>query len=226
VGFNSFVSIPLSCSDQPDPPSFAPNSPFGPDIVTAPMNGVLGGISNNSVIYTPNVNFQGKDSFTFKSDDGTSDSAPATIAITVNGPVVNPPVTAAVEALTVSPRRWRRGGALPVVSVAPKGTTIGVRLSAAGRVTLRFRRARPGRRVRGRCVRPTLLNRNRPRCTRYVRQGSYSFNGKQGANSVRFQGRLSARRRLPLGRYRMSARVTANGQTSPSRTVSFRIVRR
>jgi Tol biopolymer transport system component len=83
AGFNSFVSIPLSCSDAPDPPSFAPNSPFGPDIVTPPANGVLGGISNDSVIYTPNVNFQGQDSFTFKSDDGTSDSNIATITITV-----------------------------------------------------------------------------------------------------------------------------------------------
>lgn len=227
VGFNFFASIPLSCSDQPDPPSFAPNSPFGPDIVTPPAHGVLGGISNDSVIYTPNVNFQGQDSFTFKSDDGTSDSTPATIAITVAGPVVNPPGAATVEALTVVPRRWRRGSALPRVSQAPVGTRIGVRLSAAGRVTLTFRRARPGRRVRGRCVRPTVLNRNRRRCTRYVRvRPSLRFDGKQGANSMRFQGRLNARKRLALGRYRVSARVTAGGQTSPSRTVSFRIVRR
>jgi Tol biopolymer transport system component len=229
VAFNSFVSIPLPCSDLPDPPNFGPNSPFGPDIVTPPAHGVLGGISNDSVIYTPNVNFQGQDSFTFKSDDGTSDSAPATIAITVSGPVVNPPPppgAAIVEALSVSPRRWRRGSALPVVSLAPVGTTIRVQLSAAGRVTLRFRRARPGRRVRGRCVRPTRLNRNRPRCTRYVRAGRFSFDGKQGNNSVRFQGRLTRRKRLPIGRYRMSARVTANGQTSPARTVRFRIVRR
>ena len=227
VGFNFFVSIPLPCSDQPDPPSFAPNSPFGPDIVTPPAHGVLGGISNDSVIYTPNVNFQGQDSFTFKSDDGTSDSSPATIAITVNGPVVNPPGGATVEALTVVPRRWRRGSALPTVSQAPVGTRIGVRLSAAGRVTLTFRRARPGRRVRGRCVRPTVLNRNRRRCTRYVRvRPSLRFDGKQGANSMRFQGRLNARKRLALGRYRVSARVTAGGQTSPSRTVAFRIVRR
>jgi hypothetical protein len=75
-------------------------------------------------------------------------------------------------------------------------------------------------------VRPTRRNRNRRRCTRYVRAGSFSFDGKLGANSVRFQGRPSARKRLPLGRYRMSARATANGQTSPARTIRFRIVRR
>ncbi len=226
VGFNFFVSIPLSCSDQPDPPSFAPNSPFGPDIVTPPAHGLLGGVSNDSVIYTPNVNFQGQDSFTFKSDDGTSESTPATIAITVNGPAGNGPGAATVEALSMAPRRWRRGSALPTFSQSPVGTRIGVQLSAAGRVTLAFRRARPGRRVSGRCVKPTRRNRARRRCTRYVRAGALSFDGKQGANSVRFQGRLSARRRLALGRHRMSARVSAGGQTSPARTVSFRIVRR
>jgi Tol biopolymer transport system component len=87
VPFNGFVQIPLPCSDVPDPPTFGANSPFGPDIVTPPANGVLGGISNDSVIYTPNVNFQGTDSFTFKSDDGTSDSNIATIAITVGAPL-------------------------------------------------------------------------------------------------------------------------------------------
>ena len=90
VAFNSFVSIPLPCADTPDPPDFTPNNPFGPDIVTPPAHGVLGGISNDSVIYTPNVNFQGQDSFTFKSDDGTSDSNIATARITVAGPGAGP----------------------------------------------------------------------------------------------------------------------------------------
>jgi len=219
VAFNSFVSIPLVCTDRE-------GQSFNPDIVTGPAHGNLGGINNDQVIYTPTANYQGPDSFTFKNSDGNSDSNIATVQITVEGPVVNPPGAAIVEALTVSPRRWRRGSALPTVSLAHRGTTIGVRLSAAGRVTLRFRRARPGRRVRGRCVRPTRLNRNRRRCTRYVRAGRLSFDGKQGLNSVRFQGRLSASKRLPIGRYRMSARVTAGGQTSAARTASFRIVRR
>lgn len=86
VRFNGFVKIELTCADTPDPPSFQENSP-DPEIATPPSHGVLGGISNDSVIYTPNVNFQGQDSFTFKSDDGTSDSNIATITITVAGPV-------------------------------------------------------------------------------------------------------------------------------------------
>ena len=236
VAFNSFVSITLSCTDAVEPTDTEPQD-VDEEIVTPPPNGDLGALQGATVIYTPKANFQGQDSFTFKGTNfgfggEQATSNVATVAITVAGPAGGGggggggAGAATVDALTVSPKRWRRGGALPVVSQAPKGTTIGVRLSAAGRVTLAFRRARPGRRVRGRCVRPTLLNRNRRRCTRYVRAGRLSFDGKQGANSVRFQGRLSARKRLPLGRYRLSARVTANGQTSPARTVSFQIVRR
>jgi len=226
VAFNSFATIPLECADTPDPPGFGSNDPFGPDIVTPPGKGVLGGISNDSVIYTPNVNVRGSDSFTFKSDDGTSDSNIAKIQITVAGPGGGGGGGPTVESLAVSPQRWRRGRRLPRASATPVGTTIAAGLSAAGRVKLTFKRARPGRRVRGRCVKPTPLNRSRRRCTRYVREGSYSFDGKKGANTVRFQGRLNRRKRLPLGRYRLFATVTANGQTSPALRVSFRIVRR
>jgi Tol biopolymer transport system component len=217
VAFNSFASIPLVCTDRE-------GQGFDPEIVTPPGHGNLGAIDNDRVIYTPNANFQGQDSFTFKNSDGNSDSNVATIHISVGGPGTQAGAT--VDALTMSPKRWRRGSALPTFSAARVGTTIGVRLSAAGRVTLTFRGARPGRRVHGRCVRPTRRNRTRRRCTRYVRASALSFDGKQGANSVRFQGRLSARKRLALGRYRLSAAVTAGGQTSPSRTVAFRIVRR
>jgi Tol biopolymer transport system component len=85
VAFNSFVSIPISCSDVPEPFQTDPQS-VDEDIVTQPSNGVLGSLDSGRVIYTPNVNFQGQDSFTFKGSDGTSDSNVATIAITVSGP--------------------------------------------------------------------------------------------------------------------------------------------
>ena len=79
VAFNSFVSIPLVCSDRD-------GQAFNPEIVTGPAHGNLGGINNDQVIYTPNANYQGPDSFTFKSSDGNSDSLPATAQITVGGP--------------------------------------------------------------------------------------------------------------------------------------------
>ena len=229
VDFNSFVSIPLSCTDPPDPPETAPDT-LDADLVTPPQNGILGEIDDNRVIYTPNVDFSGQDNFSINSNDGTSSSNTGTISITVaprgpddggvggDGPNV--------DALAVSAKRWKRGNRLPRISQnVPTGTTITVQLSEAGQVALRFNRARPGRRVRGRCVRQTRSNRSRPRCKRFVRAGTLRFAGRQGVNTIRFQGRLTRRKRLPLGSYRMSARLTADGETSSAKTVSFRIVR-
>ncbi len=51
-------------------------------VVTGPSNGTLTGTAPN-VTYTPNVNFDGADSFTFTVNDGSATSAPATVSITV-----------------------------------------------------------------------------------------------------------------------------------------------
>ena len=66
-------------------------------IVSGPSHGSLGPIGTVSctlaanprscaadVTYTPALNYNGPDSFTFKVNDGTVDSAPATVTITVN----------------------------------------------------------------------------------------------------------------------------------------------
>jgi hypothetical protein len=51
-------------------------------IVKSPSHGKLSGTAPD-VSYTPNSNFSGSDSFTFKVNDGTTDSAEATISVTV-----------------------------------------------------------------------------------------------------------------------------------------------
>ena len=52
-------------------------------IVAAPTHGTLTGTGAN-VIYTPASNYNGSDTFAFVVNDGVGDSAPATVAITVN----------------------------------------------------------------------------------------------------------------------------------------------
>ncbi|MHC4568481.1 MAG: ParA family protein, partial [Planctomycetota bacterium] len=58
-------------------------------VLRNPAHGTLSGTAPN-LIYTPNPNFSWLDSFTFRANDGTADSAPATIRISVT-PVNDPP---------------------------------------------------------------------------------------------------------------------------------------
>ncbi|MEI6501576.1 MAG: Ig-like domain-containing protein, partial [Armatimonadota bacterium] len=51
-------------------------------VVTAPAHGTLSGTAP-SLTYTPAANYSGPDSFTFKANDGTANSEPATVSITV-----------------------------------------------------------------------------------------------------------------------------------------------
>ncbi len=70
------VSVTLTGSDvENDPLTYA--------IVTAPSHGSLSGTAPD-LTYTPNANYNGPDSLTFKANDGTVDSDLATVSITVN----------------------------------------------------------------------------------------------------------------------------------------------
>ena len=51
--------------------------------------------------YNPDTDYVGADSFTFKANDGTTDSNIATVSITVQGPANDPPV-ANNQAITVN----------------------------------------------------------------------------------------------------------------------------
>ena len=174
------------------------------------------------MIYTPNLNFSGTDSFTFKGNDGTSDSharddqhhrQPGRWRRRGGGADTRAAIISSAAAI---PARWRLGSLLPRFSLAPKGTTIRWRLDEAARTTLTFAKAAGGRRVGSRCVRPTRANRNRRRCTRYVTKGALSSRGKVGLNRVRFQGKLTRTRTLTLGRYRLRvSAVDAAGNRSP-----------
>lgn len=72
------------------------NDPLTYILTGSTLNGTItctGGASR-SCTYTPDPNFNGTDSFTYKTNDGTSDSNSSTVTITVT-PVNDPPVMAA-----------------------------------------------------------------------------------------------------------------------------------
>ena len=62
------------------------------NVVAGPAHGTLSGTAPN-LTYTPNRNFSGPDSFTFKVNDGAADSVATTVSITVT-PINDPPMAA------------------------------------------------------------------------------------------------------------------------------------
>ena len=72
-------------------------------MATQPTNGAITGIANTTcsnttpndcsadVTYTPNLNYNGTDGFTFTVNDGRQDSLPANVNLTIT-PVNDPPV--------------------------------------------------------------------------------------------------------------------------------------
>ena len=136
-----------------------------------------------------------------------------------------PPV---IEAMRISPARIALGRSLPALaSRLARRTRISFRLSEAASVRLTFARQRPGRRVRGRCRPPGPRNRGR-RCRRFVLvRGRLVFHADSGDNRIRFSGRLSRRRTLRPGTYRVRLRPTDEADNvGASASRRLRLVRR
>ncbi|MEQ1850830.1 MAG: DUF4347 domain-containing protein, partial [Chthoniobacteraceae bacterium] len=68
-------------------------------VITGPSNGTLTIHADGSFTYTPNLNFNGIDTFTYRASDGALDSAVATATITVNAQNDAPVVTTTSSAL-------------------------------------------------------------------------------------------------------------------------------
>jgi streptogramin lyase len=130
--------------------------------------------------------------------------------------------------LRLSRRTFRLGSRLPaLLSAVRTGTVIRFDLSESARVTARFERRATGRRVGRRCRRKTRRNASRRKCVRYVRvRGSFTVNGERGRNRVRFLGRISRKRKLRPGRYRLLLRARdAAGHRSTTSRARFRLLR-
>jgi hypothetical protein len=139
------------------------------------------------------------------------------------------PVKPTISGLAQSAPRWREGTTLASVSRAvarpPRGTTFRLSLNQPATLKLSFTRLIAGRRVGGRCVAQTSHNRHRHACNRTSAAGELLLAGAhQGINRVRFEGRLSAARKLKPGRYSMTVTAAAGGLASAARSLTFTIV--
>src|SRR5207247_876183 len=76
------------------------SNPLTAVLVSGPSHGTLTLNANGSFSYTPAVNYNGPDSFTYKANDGSLDSNVATVAITVTA--VNDPPVAANDSFTTN----------------------------------------------------------------------------------------------------------------------------
>jgi CSLREA domain-containing protein len=221
--------IALPCSDPDGDPVTA--------LVfdTSPAKGALSGTGLTSRTYTPNPGATGSDVFAFHATAGGLDSPPATAAITIKPVAAAPPAPAdpapppppPPPCCAPAPDLTAPAFQGPVVvrpsRFAPAaGAAIAYSLTEAATVTFSVERATLGRKVGGRCVKPSRRNRRRSRCTRYARVGrAFTHQGQAGRNSLRFA------RGLRLGRYRLVAVAKdAAGNVSTVRRTSFRIARR
>lgn len=215
IGVNQFTTISLSCTDPDsgfgkEPPTPEPIDDSGLEIVSQPANGTIGGISNDeTVIYTPNKDFRGTDTFTYTGSDGTSDGDPATVTINVGQEGGGDNKAPKISNIKVSNKRWRRGKKLASFSLAPVGTTISFNLSEKAKTTLSFQRKKKGKGGKA----------------KFVGAGKITLSAKAGKNKVRFQGRLSKSKKLSPGTYRVvvSARDPA-GNRSKRNGPTFTIV--
>jgi hypothetical protein len=117
------------------------------------------------------------------------------------------------------------GTATPARRRAKRGTKLKLRLSEAARVRFTVLVSKPGRKVRGKCRKPTRANRHRKHCKRLVRVRAFSRAAPAGKSRVVFTGRFG-RKALTPRRYVLRARPTdAAGNVGNSRKLKLRIVR-
>ena len=220
VGFNAFAMVPLGCTD-PAPE----NDVVTRSIVSLPMHGSLGSVIGNSVLYTPGLNFLGTDQFTFKGNDGTSDSNVATVKLAVT-PNTQPP---AITAASLTNKRFRvatRDTAISAKKI-PLGTNFRFTLSAPAKLQITITTPAPGLRRGRSCKAPTnrLKRAHAKRCTRTITVATLTrANEPNGNDSVAFSGRIGHRALSPRGYRALLIASSAAGRSKPV-TLSFVIVR-
>jgi hypothetical protein len=181
----------------------------------------VGPVANGALIDTSTL---GSHTFTVNAQD--SDGAPATKSAGYTVVAAGPIISGARE----TAKTWRENNTLAHTSAKkkkiPVGTTFSFALNEGATVTLGFTRQDAGRKVHRACVPASTKNRNKPRCTRAIAAGSFTFSGHPGVNRVRFAGRISPTSKLKPGRYTLQIGATDTQRThSAPQSLTFTIVR-
>jgi len=144
------------------------------------------------------------------------------------------PPTAGVDAtaprltdLRLSRRRFAAASRGPSARAArkPIGAKVSFTLSEDAIVAFGVERRRAGRRVGGKCRKPTRRTRSRRRCDLRLK-GRFARTAGQGRTSFRFTGRVRGRKLKPGRYYLVAAATDAAGNRARPVRVGFTVVRR
>ncbi|MGD0455151.1 MAG: hypothetical protein ABSB69_16300, partial [Solirubrobacteraceae bacterium] len=212
------------------------------DVYTIAGNGMRGfsgdgGLGTAALVYEPSsVTFDAAGDVVF-ADGGNNRVRMVTLRASPGGqpapklpPVVSTPVPPSITNVAQSHRKWREGKALARIArrqkPLPLGTTFSFTLNEQAKVSFAFTQRVGGREVKRKCVAQTKRNRRKHTCKRTVTRGALSFTGHAGTNKVFFEGRISHSVKLRPGTYTLVIAATnAAGQRSPSRQLTFTIVK-
>jgi Divergent InlB B-repeat domain len=145
-----------------------------------------------------------------------------------------PGVPFAIGDLRQSSTRWREGRALPKLLAAtarrdrtPLGTTFSMTLTRPATIELRFERAHAGLVLAGVC-KPSARVAAHPharRCQKLLAAGALRIGVPAGQDRIRFDGRISAHRRLTPGLYRVRIAARVGRHLLAPQHLRFTIVR-
>ena len=108
-----------------------------------------------------------------------------------------------VRGLKLKPKRFRMGSDLP--HVAKVGAVIKFRLNGDAKVKLKFLRIKHGR---------------------LVPKGAFKYKAEAGKQRIRFEGRLSRKKKLKPGKYKLVVRAKTAGVKSKKDSAKFRLLRK
>jgi hypothetical protein len=108
-----------------------------------------------------------------------------------------------VRGVKVKPKRFRMGSHLP--HAAKVGTVIKFRLNGDAKVKLKFLRIKHGR---------------------LVPKGAFKYKAKAGKQRIRFEGRLSRKKKLKPGKYKLVVRAKIAGAKSKRASAKLRLLRK